>query len=357
MGSLYMEWAKTRQASRFNLATSGLPNLPLQELGAGLGDLQLSTGGLYGYPPLVDAIASRYRVPRECVVAGTGASGANHLALATLLEPGDEVVAEHPTYELIVSLARHLGARVSRFPRKLEEGWAVDPSAIERALTPRTRLVVLTNLHNPTSTLLPEATLREVGRIAERVGARVLVDEVYLDCLYTPHPPTCALLGPTFISTSSLTKAFGFSGLRCGWILAEPELARRMWRLNDLFGVNAVHVAEQLSVRAFQGLEALGARQKALLDANRQLLRAYLAEQPSLKAAVADHGTVVFPRFLGGSVDALEALLREKYETTIVPGHFFEMPEHFRIGLSIGTEVFREGLARLGKAIEELKRT
>src|SRR5205085_8584350 len=104
--------------------------------------------------------------------------------------------------------------------------------------------IVVTNLHNPTSTLTGEDTIREIGEIARRAGARVLVDEVYLDAAFEKAPRSAAHLGDHFIVTSSLTKVYGLSGLRCGWIIGDPKLATAMWRLNDLFGVIPAHMAE-----------------------------------------------------------------------------------------------------------------
>src|SRR6202040_396817 len=107
---------------------------------------------------------------------------------------------------------------------------ALDPSEIRRAITPKTRLIVITNLHNPTSVLTPETSLREVGDIASSINAHVLVDEVYLDAVYENTPSTAFHLGKEFVVTSSLTKVYGLSGLRCGWILAQPDQARAMYR-------------------------------------------------------------------------------------------------------------------------------
>ena len=74
---------------------------------------------------------------------------ANHLAMAATIEPGDEVLVEHPTYELLVSVLQYLGARVRYFERRMEDGFCLDPAEVERQITPRTRLIVITNLHNP----------------------------------------------------------------------------------------------------------------------------------------------------------------------------------------------------------------
>src|SRR5262249_19041813 len=158
-----------------------------------------------------------------------GTSMANHLAMAALVSPGDEVLIERPAYEPLVALARYLGAHVTRFERPFESGFAVDPDIVAAALTPRTKLVVLTNLHNPSGAFTDEATLTRVGEAARSVGARVLVDEAYLDAVFDELARTALRLGPTFVVTGSLTKVYGLSGLRCGWILAETSLARQIW--------------------------------------------------------------------------------------------------------------------------------
>lgn len=354
-GSEYLRWAKRRAPARFDLASSGVPYLPLRELSVTLDDLEISGTGAYGYAPLQQAIADRYRVDEACVVAAMGTSMANLLALAAIVERGDEVLIEYPTYEPLIAAARYLGASVTHFARRAEDGFRLDPAQVERAITPRTRAVVISNLHNPSSALADDDALRAVGEIAERAGARVIVDEVYLDALWEPAPRTCVHLGPSFISTNSLTKVYGLNGLRCGWVLAEPALAERMWRLTELFNNIGVHAAERMSLAAFQNLNAIAARSRNLLDANRATLNAFYAAHPQLQAMEHAHGTVSFPRVAGGDADALCALLLERYEAGVVPGRFFGMPEHVRIGLGVEPATFAEGLGRLGRALDDLR--
>src|SRR5437660_4603121 len=179
---------------------------------------------------------------------------ANHLAMAAIIEPGDEVLIEYPAYGPILDVARYLEANVKRFRRTEENGWAIDPAEVRRCTTPKTRLIVITNLHNPTSALTRDSVLREIGDIARSVGAFVLVDEVYLDAVYEDTPRTSFHLGPEFVVTSSLTKIYGVSGLRCGWIFAQPDLARAMWRMNDLFAATHVIPAELLGLAVMQNL-------------------------------------------------------------------------------------------------------
>jgi aspartate/methionine/tyrosine aminotransferase len=354
MGSAYMEWAKLHSGARFNLASSGVAEYPLADLPVRLEDLVLSGPGAYGWPPLLQRLAAKCGVSPDNVVAAMGTSMANHLALAALAGPGDEVVIERPAYDPMVSVARYLGAEVRRFDRRAEDGFAVRPDEVARAVTPRTKAIVLTNLHNPSSALIDTATLRQLGAIARDVGARVLVDEVYLDSLFERTPPSSFHLdNGCFVVTSSLTKAYGLSGLRCGWVLADPDLARRMWRIDDLFAANPPHVAEQLSALALDHLPAIAARAKALLEKNRGIVNGFLQSRTDLDWDRLGHGMTTFPRLKSGNVDELCHRLRERYETTVVPGRFFEMPDHFRVAVGCPTETLREGLARLGAALDE----
>jgi aspartate/methionine/tyrosine aminotransferase len=350
MGSSYMHWAKTRSVAKYNLATSGLGNVKLKELRVSLDDLELTEGG-YGYQPLIQSIATRYRVAPEEVVTAAGTTFANHLAMAALIKPGDEILFEHPAYEPMLALARYLGADVKRFSRRFEDEF--QPEDLDRLVTLKTRLIVITNLHNPSGVLIDDATMKRIGEIARRVGARVLVDEVYMETFFEAQPRTSFHLGEEFVVTSSLTKAFGLSGLRCGWILAQRELAKRMWLLNDLFAATAVHAGERLSVVAMQQLEGIGERAKQLLDRNRQILNDFLDTRDDLEVVRPEFGTVMFPRVRHGTSERLCELLREKYETSVVPGIFFEMPAHFRIGIAGNADLLSEGLTRLGLALDE----
>jgi aspartate/methionine/tyrosine aminotransferase len=350
----YMVWAKLQSGARFNLATSGVANVPLGELPARLEDLELTTAGAYGYPPLVDAVAAHVGVaPESVVVPGGGTSFANHLALAALVASGDEVLVETPSYRLLAAVARYRGAAVTEFPRRAEHGFALDPAEIRSRLSPRTRVIVITNLHNPTSVQAGEEALRAVGEIAREARCKVLVDEVYREAVFDNTPRSSFHLGPEFVATSSLTKVYGLSGLRCGWILAEPELARALWRLNDLFAATAPHPVERLAVMALQGLDAIRERGRRLLSLNRPLLRAFLDSRDDLEVVRAPWGTTAFPRLRRGSVEDLAARLRSAYETSIVPGRFFGAEQHFRIGIGGETAMVREGLLRLGRALDD----
>jgi aspartate/methionine/tyrosine aminotransferase len=354
--STYMHWAKSRPKVKYDLALSGILNLPFPELDAKIDDIDLNGDNSYGYGPLVDALSAHCEVAPESVVTiSGGTSMANHLAMAAAIEHGDEILIEQPTYEPLLALAEYFGLRVNRFSRSFENNFRVDTDEIARKITSRTRLIVLTNLHNPSSELIDEETLRRIGEIARNAGARVLVDEVYLEAMFDAAPRSSVHLGPQFIATTSLTKGYGLSGLRCGWILAEPELARRMRLLHDIFGAVGPQPSERLSVVALKKLPEFVARARKILESNRSGLSDFLDSREELVGRLPKFGTTCFPRLDKGNVDGLWTLLNDKYETAFVPGRFFEMPQHLRIGMCAEPELFDEGLRYLGAALDEIR--
>ena len=220
-----MRWAKTRPRVTYDLASSGLMPVTTREL---LGDataaaaFDISGPADEGFVPLREAIASRYGTTSERVSIAAGASGANFQAMLALLEPGDDALIETPAYDPLIAAARAAGANVVHFERSRSKGFALDPYVVRTALTPSTKLIVMSNAHNPSGAMASRDTLEQVGVMAEAIGARVLVDEVYAEAQYDEEPPPrpAANLGEVFVTTSSLTKAYGLAGLRCGWIIA-----------------------------------------------------------------------------------------------------------------------------------------
>ena len=347
----YMEWAKTRPAPEIDLAGSNILACSLEDLPEAQDALSLSGANDNGYRPLLDAIAARYGVDAERVTTAGGTSGANFLVYAALLEPGDEILVERPGYDPLLGAARMFGARTARFDRGFENGFALDPDRVARAMTPRTKAIVITTPHNPSGVAADAAALDEIGRIAERAGAHVIVDEVYKDVTADTTPPAAAR-GDVFITTSSLTKSYGLSSLRAGWVIASPEVSYRVRRARDVVDGTGSIVAERLAVLAFHHLDALYLRARALLARNKALADAFLASRGELEW-VPSPGTIVFPRIKGVS-DAgpfVDRVMREQ-RTALGPGAFFDAPAHFRLGYGGETEKIREGLTRLSAELD-----
>jgi len=348
----YMAWAKSRRPAKFDLAASNLLGCTIDDLPGAREALSLEGSNENGYPPLLERIAAHYGVPVSRVMTGNGCSGANLLVMAALLSHGDDVVMERPFYDPIIGAARLTGARVRFFDRRFEDGYALDLAALERAITPGTRLVVLTNPHNPSGTLLDDADIAAAAAAAARHGAYLLVDEVYLDVVNIvgdgPRHTPAALLAPNAISTSSLTKSYGLNALRCGWAIAPDDVADRLRRARDVIDGIAPVPVERLSATAFDHLDALADRARAIVERNRDLFRVWMVGKKRLELAGPARATVVFPRVK--DVDDTRAFAEELYrghDVAVVPGHFFGEPRNIRISLAGRGDLLKDGLARL----------
>ncbi|HET7698862.1 MAG TPA: aminotransferase class I/II-fold pyridoxal phosphate-dependent enzyme [Vicinamibacterales bacterium] len=350
----YMEWAKTRPVPEIDLAGSNILACTIDDLPTAADALSLSGANDNGYQPLIDAIAARYGVDADRVTTAGGTSGANFLVFAALLEPGDDVLVERPGYDPLLGAARMFGANTLRFDRAFADGYAVDPERVRAAMTPRTRLIVITNPHNPTGAAVEPSALDEVGRIAASAGAHVLVDEVYRDVTGDGGAPAAAR-GDVFITTNSLTKSYGLSSLRAGWTIATPALSYRLRRARDVVDGTGSIVAERLAVLAFEHLDALYLRARAILATNQALANAFLASHPELEWAPSA-GTIVFPR-IAGVADArpfVDRVMREQ-RTALGPGAFFDAPAHFRLGYGGEADRIREGLARVAAVLATMR--
>jgi aspartate/methionine/tyrosine aminotransferase len=349
----YMRWAKTRPHTTYDLASSGLIPVTTAEL---LGDalakdaFEMSGPSDEGFIPLRDAIGARYGMPRESVAIAPGASGANFLAFLALLQPGDDALIETPAYDPLIAAARAAGANVVHFERPWKKGFALDPYVIRTALTPATKLIVLSNAHNPGGAMAGRDVLEQIGVMAEAIGALVLVDEVYAEALHdaAPLPMPAARLGEVFVTTSSLTKGYGLAGLRCGWVLASPAVAERVRVTRDIVDGSGPFVAESLAVTALSKIDQLRSRARAILEPNFALLRAMVEANPRLEWFAPAAGTTAFPlvRGMDDTGPFVDALIRD-HDTIVVPGHFFQAPQHIRIAFGGRTEMLREALRRL----------
>lgn len=354
-----MRWAKTRPSVTYDLASSGLVPVTTEEL---LGDrrakdtFSISGHNDEGLPELREAIAARYRLTVDRVSIAAGTSGANFQALRALLEPGDDVLIETPGYDPLFAAARAAGANAVLFERSWSKGFALDPYVVRTALTPATKLIVISNAHNPSGSVASREAIEQLGVMAEAIGARVLVDEVYAEAQHddAPLPKPAAALGEVFVSTNSLTKAYGLAGLRCGWIIASPSLSARIREMRDIIDGSGPFVAEQLSVIALQQIDRLRSRAREILSDNLATVRAMAQSNPNLEWLEPAAGTTAFPRVRGVEDTSafVERLIRD-YNAVVVPGHFFQAPQHIRIAFGGKAEMVREAVVRLDQALRD----
>lgn len=353
----YMHWAKTRPATEFDLAASNMLACDISELPGVRDAVELTATNDEGYAPLMTAIAAHYGVTADRVVHAIGCSGANFLVMGAHVRAGDEVLMERPGYDPMAGACRLLGATVRHFDRRAEEGFAVDVDTIRRALTPATRLIILTSPHNPSGATLDRATLLALDALSADTGVSVLVDEAYLDItrLLSDDPeryPRAASVSGRLISTSSLTKSYGLNGLRCGWAVVPTGMANRLRRVRDVVdGVGSAPV-DRMSTFAFAQLPALADRARRHAGHNLSVVQTFLDAHPALTIRTPLAATITFPRLAGVSdASAFAERAAREFGVTVIPGRFFSAPAHLRISGAGPVANLVGGLARLDAAL------
>lgn len=353
----YLDWAKKNQGTAtFDLSNSAVLPVTLEELGLGPDDLAITGKNPYGFEPLVEGLSKRYGVPTKNIVLTHGASNAMYLLAGVLFSPSEEVLLEMPNYEPMFRVARVFGAEVKVLDRPFEKGWQVDLEALSRRISRNTRVVMLTNLHNPTGVMTGPEKLKTLVQVARDHGTYLMVSEVYLD-LAAEAQKSAFLAGDNVIAIGSLTKSWGAGGLRVGWIFCPEDLIERLRTFqNYTVGVNAFFT-EKAAVRVVERMDSLREKGRRLTQKNLSVLREWMGDHPELKWVEPDGGTMCFPRLpLGMDSWELVRLLKEKHDTLITPGDFFWMKGFVRLGLGGDPEKFIAGLERLGLAVAEMKK-
>jgi aspartate/methionine/tyrosine aminotransferase len=350
----YLEWARRFYGKvRFDLATSGSPTVSLAELG---GPARESLDDPSGWDALRRAIAAYNDVPAREAVAALGTTHALWLAFAALTSPGDDVLVEVPAYEPLLRIAEGVGARVVPFDRPAAAGFALEPDRVARAMTARTRVVAVTNLHNPSGARAGAAALKEVAGLAGSRGAALLVDEVYapFDALVDDagvFGGSARKLAPNVVAVGSLTKCYGLGPQRVGWLLGPDEVvARAEDAVTASCGMLPLAHAH-LALRAFARIGWLAERARAGLAPKRAKVARWVTSSGYSWSTPAEglFGLVVVPG-AGDLTPTIEAAARER-EVLVAAGSFFGVPDGFRISWSAPEDVLDEGLERLGHAL------
>lgn len=309
-----------------------------------------------GNPFVLDQLTARYGVPRDQVLCTTGATGALSLVYRTLLAPGDRVLVERPGFDLFTELALREGADVGYFDRSPRARYALDIAAIERALRPGTRLVVLSDLHNPSGVALGEEALKALAAFADRHDFHVVVDEVYGDYAdRAVRPRAAASYSPRLLTISSLTKIFGLGTLRCGWIVAAPAVMASLREHADREEFGVSNLAHAVAALVLERADQFRAYADGVLAPARLLMADRLRswrEAGLVEGDMPPFGCICFPRLVGiEDTSRFADELMERAGVVVAPGEFFGAPGHVRIGFAHDVEVLRTGLDLLGDSL------
>jgi aspartate/methionine/tyrosine aminotransferase len=288
------------------------------------------------------------------VLITAGAAEANYLVMRQLLQSGDHIVTETPGWPQVSVLARAIGVEVGLVERREAENWRLSLDELRAAVTPRTRLIFLSNPNNPTGQLLGASDLREIAEIADRVGAWLLVDEVYAGLEWAaPRSPSIAGIFPRGITTGSVSKALGLQGLRTGWIICrDAGLIRDAVILrenaSEIMNILGETIAE-IALRPDRLAAALAVSRREG-RANLDLLDQFVGQTSGLSWVRPEAGLIGLARLPEG-IDSnafAKRLLADPYRTFLLPGSAYGQPHHIRLGVGGGAAVALEtGLARL----------
>lgn len=349
---------------RFNLSESGVHPLSIEELLAiadvdpkEVGSIRLGYSQADGTDPLRSEIAALYPgASEDNVIVTVGSSEANFVTCWTLIEPGDHVAILSPLYRQTWGLAQNFGARVSTFDLKPELGWDPDPDDVVKAITPQTKLVVVTNPNNPTGHVLTDQARGVILARTAEVGAWLLADEVYLGAELS-GPTTETFWGEydRTVAVNGLSKAYGLPGLRIGWLVFPAEFKESFWSRHDYTVIGPTAPSDFLATRALRVREKILARTRSILNENYPILDAWLTELGgAIEWLRPDCGAISLVRY-GQSITSLELAdkIRAEYDILLEPAEHFGFERSIRFGYGNETSDFRQALEVLRPAMEK----
>ena len=345
---------------RNNLSESSIADRVLGEFTVDLSGLTLLYGEHRGDPHLRELIAAQAessRVSATDVLTTTGAAGALFNIATTMLDAQAHLVVVRPNYATNLETPRAIGCSMTCIDLAFENGFRLDLSAVERAITPATRLISVTTPHNPTGTVLTWAELQALDALAERYRCNLLVDETYRDLTHVAPPPSAASISPRVIAVSSLSKAYGTPGLRLGWIICrDAALLTRFLAAKEQIGICGSVVDEALGAAVLEQRETWLATSRPQNLAKLRIVREWIAGEPMMEWVAPAGGVVCFPRMTAEvtpDLDQFYATLLATHGTYVGAGHWFEMPKtYMRIGFGWpGEQELRDGLAGVSKAL------
>lgn len=368
----YLDWITGRpEQAEFDLGSSDLrrtPPEPGEVVPPALTDLPA--------PPTdvtVEALlAEAYDVDPENVLVTAGATHANFLAVAATLnqsdddeeqaedetDPSDRVLVEKPSYEPLTATAEGLNATADRFRRPAEDDYALDPERVAGAMTDETVCVTVTNRHNPSGRLVGRETLSEVARTVADADARLLVDEVYAPFGTEPVEDGGAFGGPTAaglpytVVTNSLTKFFGFGGVRLGWLVADEKFVERARTIKHHVPAVA-EPSRRLARRALAHASDLAAESRDRVRANHELLAEFVASRDDVSGFVAESSPFAFLAHESADGNEVTAAAWEA-DILVSPGRFFDDEERFRFAVCQPSERIRAALTQFAAVTDEL---
>ncbi|MDP6917550.1 MAG: aminotransferase class I/II-fold pyridoxal phosphate-dependent enzyme [SAR86 cluster bacterium] len=345
-----------------NLTESGIEPLSLKELMnpkeiEELINLPLGYGYTQGTPLLRQRISNLYEGADENnVLVTSGSSEAIFLSAVLTVSKGDRVVMMTPNYLSFNGVAEALGADVDYVPLIKKEKWEWDLDCLDEAVSNKTKVISICNPNNPTGSILNLEQMLKIVEIADRVGAYLLVDEVYIGAeLGTKQTKSFLGLYKKTIVTSGLSKSYAHPGLRIGWIVSEKSIVEEAWAIKDYTTIASSSLSQHIAAKVLEPetISKLRSRTKVLLNKNLETFSKWVLPFSNhlsfLKPEAGGFAFVEYDMDIN-STDLVHDL-RKNEGVFIVPGDSFGMDRYFRIGLGHESTGFSKGLDLLSKGL------
>jgi len=352
----------------FNLSESGVHPLTLRELLSinntpveGLLETEINYAHANGIPELRQNIASLYNgAGPENVLVTVGAIEANFNSLQTLLKRGDEVVVMLPNYMQVWGVAKNLGLQVKTFSLREENGWAPDLEELENSVSANTKLIAICNPNNPTGYILKEPEMEGIVRIAEKVGAWILADEVYAGAEQFTDIETPSFYGryDRVIAVGSMSKAYGLPGLRTGWLVAPEEMVNRVWARHEYTTLSTTILSNKLAALALSEKvrPEIIKRTRNYIRKGYPILTNWMEAQGGIFTNIPPQAAAI--AFVKYNLDInstdLARRLQEEKSVLIIPGDHFGLDRYLRISYGLPENYLNDAFIRIRELISTL---
>lgn len=325
-----------------------MPSQRLSDVG-GMEDLSLEGGPLAGSEDLRELLASMYGGHADEYIVTCGASEANFAVFAGLLSTGDRVLVERPVYQPLEAIPRALGADVGHLVRAESEGFRLSLDEVREAVPERLRLLILTNLHNPTGSALEASTVRGIADLAAERGFYVLVDEIFRELAFDREPPTMGGLNERVLVTSGVGKFYGAGGLRIGWVRAAGDARRGVRAALDYMSANAPTPSDRIARALLRQKKKTVLRNRRLIEGGRKVVQEWAAQMPAVRYTE-PVAHLCFPAIEADTLPLADRLLNE-HSTFLAPGECFGQSRHFRLNIGRGPDQLEGGLRAISDAL------
>jgi aspartate aminotransferase len=326
-----------------------------------------------GLPELKKAIAEKtrrdsgYSVEPAQVLVTNGGKQAVYESLATLLDPGDEVVLPAPYWTTYPEAIRLAGGVPVDVLADETQGYLVDVEQLESARTPRTKMLLFCSPSNPTGAVYSPDQVRSIGRWAYEHGIWVVTDEIYEHLVYGDTRFSSIVtevpeLADTSVVLNGVAKTYAMTGWRVGWMIGPADVVKAAANLQSHLTSNVANVSQRAALAAVSGdLRAVEAMRSAF-DRRRKTIVGMLNDvegfvcpephgafyaYPSVKGAL---GREIAGRVAETSADLAELILDE-VEVAVVPGEAFGSPGYLRLSYALGDDDLAEGITRVQKLL------